>query len=786
MLALCLVFGAAAVQAAGAIELRQAVRTLPGEAALPVTLPDKVQTRPGPPGLLRPAYALEADLGAAPPRHLAIYLPGAYNRMRIRLNGELVFDSIREPLPSAPRGADRLLLHNLPEAFVRPGVNRIGIELASARITSLSPVWIGPVETLAAMHARKRWWQVYAPVVAAAIMLSLSACVLLLWARRRSQTLYAYFGAGGVIWSLHNAWTVLPKPLLPAPHESIWWTLGFSLYVVPLIVFCVRLAEWRLPRFERALWLGLAAGPPLLYTAHAFGALESALVYWRMLSVGAVGVGVWAVGRYARRRRDVYGLLLFVAGALAFAFGVHDLIAERDPDENNPIYLTYFSGLLFFPLMAWMLIDGFVQASRELERMNVDLEQRVAEKSVALTAAVASMRAAKERAETADRAKSSFLAAASHDLRQPMHALGLYLAALRSTPDDPAQADLVAHMGDSVDALQGMFDALLDVSRIDAGAVEPKVVVFALAPLLHRITEDFGRQAADKGLRLSVHVGSAALAGWNARSDPVLVERILRNLLANAVKYTAEGGVLLACRLRTRGGDGGGATPLWRVEVWDSGPGIAAAEQERVFQEFFQIGNPERNRAEGLGLGLSIVRRLAHLLGHRLALDSIVGHGSRFSLELPADTEPVAAGVPAIDPTSIEGLSVAVIDDDAQVRESMSVLLRHWGCDVVAGASAEDVLACAGSAAAQRLRAAVVDYQLRDGRTGIEAIQALRAVCGSALPALLVSGASSASMLAQVRASGCPWLSKPVAAARLRSWLVQAARELTASSSEPA
>ena len=759
----------ALAQPAPSQELRQALRSSTGQAAAPVALPDRLSVEPGQPGPLLPVYTLRADIGAAPSR-LAIYLPGLFNHARIRVNGHVVFDTLGDPPHLAPRGVDKLLLTTLPDEFVRPGVNEIEIALQARRWTSLSTVWIGPVDELRRMYVHKRWWQVFAPVVAAAIIFALSVCVLLLWLRRRRETPYAYFGIGGVVWSLHNVWAVLPDPLLPYPQFAIWWNLGFGLFVAPLVVFCVRLAQWQVPRFERSLWIALGLGPLVVYAAHAFGALDAALIYWRLFWIGVVSVGVVAVGNYAMTRRDFHSVLLLAAGATALAFGAHDWMVTQYASDNNPVLLTAYSGLMFFPLVAWMLIDGFVQASRELERLNAELERRVAAKSAELLAALAAMRVAKEGAETANRAKSSFLAAASHDLRQPMHALGLYMATLRGEALSPVQADLVERMSDSVGALDTLFDALLDISRIDAGAVEPKPGAFAIEPMLHRLAEDFARQAADKGLRLSVRVASAARR-LNALSDPLLVERILRNLLANAVKYTADGGVLLACRLRA----GGSAQPRWQIEVWDSGPGIPEAERERVFEEFYQLGNPERDRVAGLGLGLSIVRRLALLLGHRLTLHSLPGHGSRFTIELPVTHAPAAVAPAAALIGSIDRLGVAVVDDDPAARDSMTALLTRWGCDVVAGASGVEVLVRAGEQAAQRLQAAVVDYQLRDGQTGIEAIGALRAVCGHDLPALLVSGASSADRLAELKASGFDWLSKPVRPARLRSWLVEAA-----------
>ena len=766
-------FGLAAVapaQAAPAQELRQAQRSNTAQAAATVALPDRLSVEAGQQGPLLPVYTLRADFGTAPLR-MALYLPGLFNHARIRVNGHVVFNTLGEPPHLAPRGADRLLLTTLPDEFIRPGVNEIDIALEARRWTSLSTVWVGPVDELRPRYLRKLGWQIHAPVVAAAIILALSVCVLLLWLRRRRETLYAYFGVGGVVWSLHNVWAVLPHPLLPYPHAAIGWNMGFGLFVAPIVVFCIRLAQWRVPRFERALWVALGLGSLLVYAAHGFGVLDAALTCWRLFWIGVVSVGVVAVGHYALTRRDFHSVLLLAAGATAFAFGAHDWLITRSLGDNNPVLLTAYSGLMFFPLVAWMLIDGFVQAARELERLNAELEGRVAAKNAELLTALEAMRAAKEAAEAANRAKSSFLAAASHDLRQPMHALGLYMATLRGESLSSTHADLVERMSDSVGALDTMFDALLDISRIDAGAVEPEPRTFALEPMLHRLAEDFARQAGDKGLRLSVRVASAARR-LNAFSDPLLVERILRNLLANAVKYTADGGVLLACRLRAADT----AQPRWQIEIWDSGPGIPESERERVFEEFYQLGNPERDRAAGLGLGLSIVRRLALLLGHRLTLHSLPGHGSRFTVELPATQAAEAAPPAAVLIGSIDRLGVAVVDDDAAARDSMTALLTRWGCDVVAGASGMEVLAHAGEHAAQRLHAAVVDYQLRDGQSGIEAIRALRAVCGHDLPALLVSGASSADRLNELKASGFDWLSKPVRPARLRSWLVKAAQ----------
>lgn len=759
-------------------EVRDALRSGSHGIAEAISLPDYVEHRDADPEILVATYRMRADLGPAPGL-TAVYLPGVFASARIAVNGHVVADRINARQMSRRGGADRLLLATVPGEMLHPGFNEVEVTLASRQAIGLSTVWLGDENALREMHARKLLWQVNGPAAAAGVVLVLSLCVLVLWVRRPGHTLYGYFGIGGMVWALHTIWRLLPEPVLGPPHLAIWRNLGYGFFIVPLVIFCLRLAQWRLPRFEQGMWLTLAISPVVLYVAQHAGVLGSASAYLRLLWIGAVAVGVYAVGLYALMRRDTQGVLLLATGFLALAFGVHDWLVDQNSADNNPIFLTSFSGLLFFPLVAWILIDGFVQAARDLERLNAELEQRVADKSAQLRHALDDMRAAKDAAEAANRAKSTFLAAASHDLRQPTHALGLYVAALRAEKNPAQQADLAGRMSESIAALNTMFNALLDVSRMDAGAVHVDVRPFAIAPLLHRLAHECSRQAEDRGLRLSVRVG-ANRQRLNALSDPVLVERILRNLLGNAVKHTHEGGVLLACRWRQ--GEGSGR---WQVEVWDTGPGIPAAARERIFEEFFQLGDVQGDRTGGMGLGLSVVRRMAQLLGHRVRLDSVEGRGSRFVLELPATAEPAAAAAEMRSNDSLAGLGVGIVEDDPGVRNATRVLLEGWGCMVTAGASTDELLTQAGAVPDERLQALIVDYELRDGRNGIEAIEAVRLACGKALPALIISGASAPDRLLELQASGHEWMIKPVPALRLRSWLVHTMRSPTGSPPDP-
>ncbi|MBT9490939.1 MAG: response regulator [Paucibacter sp.] len=764
-------------------ELRQAERASGGVLSR-VQLPDSLYALPGAgagagagadadaQAPLRAHYRLTVKLAAAPQR-LALFVPGLKAHARIHFNGHLLDDSLADPLAPLPRSIARIRLIDIPIEFVRQGDNLLEVDAAGRTLLSLSPITLGPRAALLPRYNMRVLAMVIGPAFVAAVIASLALCVLLLWARRH-DALYGYFGLGAMGLALHNAWSLLPSPPLPEVHNIVWWTTLYTFFVTMLVTFCLRFAGWRWRRFELLLAALVLAAAPLLYTAEAGDALAQAHAVWLLGLVGVAAVGLAAVVRYAWTQRNVNGALLLLTAGLSVAFGARDRAVHQLGEDNNPVYLVPYAGLFFAMLVAWMLIDRFVAASRAVELLNRDLEQRVSAKSTELVGAVEAMRAAKEVAEQANRAKTSFLAAASHDLRQPVHALGLYMATLVDAELNPAQLELVQRMKASLGSLDTLFNALLDISRMDAGAVTPRLRAFAPAPLLHRLAEEFAAPAAERGLRLSVRMAPAP-PGLHAFSDPVLVEQIVRNLLGNAVKYTRSGGVLLSCRLRSLRGLGGAASSCyWLIEVWDSGPGIHRVDQERVFEEFYQVGNPERDRLAGLGLGLSIVRRLAQLLGHRLALFSRPGRGSRFLLELPCTTEPLPRQLSDGRQDELTGRVVAVIDDDPDVRQGMQLLLERWGCRVLAGADAAEVMRQLEGVTSP-LQAIVADYRLRGGQTGVEAINTLRTDCSKAVPALLVSGESSPEQLAQMKASGFACMSKPVRPARLRSWLVDAA-----------
>ncbi len=429
------------------------------------------------------------------------------------------------------------------------------------------------------------------------------------------------------------------------------------------------------------------------------------------------------------------------------------------------------AGLLFAIVAGWVWHRHLQAQLAQRAARDAAVQQQLQAQSAELADTRLQMHRAVEAAEVAAQAKSSFLAAASHDLRQPAHALGLYTAALRAGPLAPAQAEIASRMQASLAALDTMFAALLDVSRMDAGAVTPQWDTVSLAPLLHRLALEWAPQAEARGLRLAVHVSDPLAL---TVTDPLLLERVLRNLLANAVKYTQQGGALLACRARTAADGALG----WRVEVWDTGIGIAPSEQERVFEEFYQVAKPGRERGQGLGLGLAIVKRLVRLLQLRLAMHSVPGRGSVFLLSGLASAGPASRRAAAARQAGrqLQGLGVAVLEDDADVRDAMHRLLTLWGCRVLEGSDAQDLLR--QDAAGVAVQALVADVRLAQGRLGPQEARVLAAAWGRAVPLLLVSGETGSEALQAMQEAGHLVLAKPVSPARLRAWLESVAEAL--------
>lgn len=412
------------------------------------------------------------------------------------------------------------------------------------------------------------------------------------------------------------------------------------------------------------------------------------------------------------------------------------------------------AALLLVMMMAAMLTFArrYSRSLAEAVRLRVRLDER----SRALQEAV--------------REKAQFIVSTSHDLRQPVQAMSMFIEALRqggaAAHDEQALSDLEASLAN----LRSMLTNTLDISRLDAAVVGPRLEHFALDALLRKLAAEHAPLAAARGLRWRCRAAPAV-----AYSDPVLVERIVRNLLSNAIKYTQQGGVLLACR---RHG------PLLRVQVFDTGVGIAVTDQDVVFDEYTQLAHRERSDANGVGLGLAIVRRMSQLLGHRLLLRSVPGRGSVFTIELPRGDAASASAAPSAmrpaaamtEPSPVRPAPgwVLIIDDDPVVGPAAALLLQRWGHRTAVCRSADEALALLAARREEVPQLLLVDFRLGGGRSGLHAVEAIRRRLAHAVPVILMTGDTAPARLREAYEAGHLLLHKPVDPQRLRLCLAEA------------
>jgi signal transduction histidine kinase/CheY-like chemotaxis protein len=393
--------------------------------------------------------------------------------------------------------------------------------------------------------------------------------------------------------------------------------------------------------------------------------------------------------------------------------------------------------------------DQFNNMAARLQELYATLERKVEERTRQL--------------EAANLAKSRFLAAASHDLRQPLQALGMFVAQLNERMRAAERRQIVQRIETALAAMNELFTALLDISKLDAGVLKPQITEFPVNRLLNQVETTFAGVAREKGLSLRIIPSRC----W-IRSDFILLQRIICNLVSNAARYTNRGGIVVGCRLR-------GAT--LNIEVWDTGIGIPADQHQSIFDEFYRLGELDKDRRGGLGLGLAIVHRLCGLLDHPVSLTSKVGKGSRFVVAVPCAPAGAVIEAPkaAIRPAAFGASQIKtvwIIDDDPLVRDGMGSLLKSWGCRVVVlGADRDFGSADVGNQTPDLI---VSDYHLAAGKTGVEVAGRLRAMYGAKIPVFLMSGDTSPELLRAVRASGYHLLHKPVEPMELRGLLSHA------------
>lgn len=400
---------------------------------------------------------------------------------------------------------------------------------------------------------------------------------------------------------------------------------------------------------------------------------------------------------------------------------------------------------------------------------NAEAYRRLDETTAELDRTNRSLLVQRDELDRANRAKTHFFAAASHDLRQPMQALLLLVGSLEHRTKDAVTCEITTSIRASVEALHELFDALMDISKFDAGAVQPQLRQFQIHALLERIKGEYVQQAGRKHIDLRIRPCTAVVL-----TDPILLYRIVANLTNNAVRHTSKGRVLIGCR-RIKGGV--------RLEVRDTGPGIPEDKLAEIFREFFQLERPQHGRgegqgqgkgqAQGQGLGLAIVERATKLLKHRLAVRSVLGKGSVFSIDIPyGDQSKVVAQCPGAGfaaQTQLADRCVLVIDDEEEILDAMAHLLKGWGCVVLCAKS--------GVEASRALRkrgtkpdAVICDYRLANDECPLDLIAALNAEFGYS-PCILISGDTASSATCAAEQSGYRLLAKPIAPAKLRSLL---------------
>jgi PAS domain S-box-containing protein len=405
-------------------------------------------------------------------------------------------------------------------------------------------------------------------------------------------------------------------------------------------------------------------------------------------------------------------------------------------------------------------ITEFKLAEQALLEAKQGLEERVAQRTQELSQALEAQRAAKQLAETANASKTRFVAAASHDLLQPLNAARLFASALESRARAyPELTELAARIDGSMRAAEELLNDLLDIARLDSGALRPEITSFPIADLLEDLRRQYAPLAQARALRLTI-VDCREVV----RSDRVLLRRIVQNYLSNALRYAVRGGVVMGCRRRGK---------ELEIAVYDTGPGVAEHERERIYAEFSRLEQGSPWGEKGLGLGLSICDRLARLMNHQLTLVSRPGRGSLFGVRVPRDAKARCAqrGQPEpvpLDPIGLQGLRVLCVDNDSSILDGMEALLRTWGVMVVKARNSSDALRLAAQVGVD---AVLADCHLGDGIDGLELLRRMHASQNTTLAAALITADHSVELADLARAAGYPLLHKPLRPAALRALL---------------
>lgn len=659
----------------------------------------------------------------------------------LRLNGRLLHSTM-------PRGhwlgEPRAHLIDIPEGMLKAGPNVLDIEVHYTLHGGLSAPALAPKAWLRTAYLAHEWVWVAVPLLLNIASAAIALFLVVLWWQRREERATGLFGLLFILASVRNCTYYISDDLGWPVGLSLWMSFCVHLCSATLLGwFAIQLSQRPWPAFSRLLWaaqvsLPLAMGITTVWSDAGAVTLRA---WTTPILILLTLPSLWMLARLTGqlKRRALLGLT--VGTAIVIAAGVHDFTTIRLLGWVTATYWMPWAFPLCLVGFSLLLIDRFASSFNDIEQTNANLEQKVAERTHELAAANA--------------VKSHFLASASHDLRQPVAAIGLITDLLRERLTDPALRGLTERLTRAVVSMEHLLKGLLDLSRLDSGAVEVKFQRIPLQSLLESIASHEAENARHKGLHLRVRATSAY--AW---SDPTLLEQILRNLVSNAVRHTRQGGLLVGVRQRR--------THLL-IQVWDTGGGIAPHDVDRIFDEFVQLGNPAREGTQGLGLGLSIVKRAAHLLKHTVHVHSRLGRGSCFSVALLAAHRPdgLAMGLRPVEQPrlSLAGHHVLVIEDDANLLDALTRVLRSWGAEVSTGNRVEWVRRQVW----RDVALVISDHRLPDG-TGVDVIAWLRRA-DPALPALIITGDTSPQQIQRLHDSALPVLHKPFRAEELRAMI---------------
>lgn len=659
-----------------------------------------------------------------------------------RLHSTLLSRSwLGEPAPA---------LLDVPGGMLQAGTNELYFDVQCVLHGGLSMPALAPKATLQSDYLRYEILTQYVPMGLNLCSMAFSMFVILLWWQRRQETAAGLFGLLYLLVSIRNCTYYITGDLGVPPFISSWLHLVAHTGSATLLGwFALSISGRSIPWFNRTLWACAIGIPGLSLLVIP---LDPNLVLTRAIGQSALQIlalpSLWILFQLCRQSQMRSLIILSLGFTSVLITGLHDFLYIRIWGMVDHSYWMPWSVPLTLPGFTMILMNRMVKAFNDIEQLNQTLEQKVQERTRELAAVTA--------------AKGHFLAAASHDLRQPVSAIGLITDLLHERLTDPAQRGLTDRLMRAVASMESLLKGLLDLSRLDSGTVEVHLQAVPLQKLLESIASHESESAHYKGLSLRVRPTLAT--AW---TDPILLEQILRNLVGNAVRHTERGGILVGVRHRT---------DHLLIQVWDTGSGISDADKARIFDDFVQLTNPARERRRGLGLGLAIVKRASKLLNHPIDVRSQPHQGSCFSVRVPiAPVSPHEASVGAAHPDTSgaadrtqpwTGCHALVIEDDQTIRDALSNLLRSWGFKVTCGPSLTWLTQHGHQ---EHWDLLISDHRLADG-TGREAVQYIRSI-QSDTPALIVTGDTSTDQLNTLAHSGLPVLHKPFRSEKLRAMI---------------